>query len=634
MEVSDKPSAVGGPVVPRNGERRGLSPREIRITGGYWADVKTLNREAIIAHCDEWMERIGWTSNFDRIAAGDGTHAGIEFVDSEVYKLLEAMAWQLGSAPDAAMESRYLQLVGRVAAAQDEDGYLDTSFGHAGQRARYTDFEWGHELYCFGHLIQAAVARLRTGHDDLLPNVARKLVAHLWREFGPNGRQAVCGHPEVEMALVEFGRATANDDAVELARLFVERRGHGLLSPVRFGAEYFQDDVPVRSAEVLRGHAVRAYYLASGAIDVAVETNDTDLLAAVERQIETTVSRRTYLTGGVGAHHLDEAFGADYELPPDRAYAETCAAVASVMANWRLLLTGATGADDRIERVLLNNVLASPRQDGRAFFYTNTLHQRTRGIQPDDHTVIERAETSLRAPWFTVSCCPTNIARTLASAELYFATATSDGIDLHQYGQYEIDTTVASQRVRIDVSGDYPFEGAVRITFATAVGDDFRLGLRVPDWAEVGTIVRRGAETAAPSGRTELFGPFAEGETIELRLPMDARIVHPHPRIDAIRGQIAVERGPLVLALESTELPPDLEVDDVEVDPEIGLRTEGDGAQLLLRSRSPKPQSPSWPYGSAEPAAPGRQFVARLYPYSRWGNRGPSSMRIWIPAAP
>ena len=377
----------GGPVRPSTSVWRPLGVDEIRITGGLWGQKQRLNADAILQHCESWMERIGWIGNFDRAAADmiTGSHAGIEFVDSEVYKLLEAMAWELGREPSDILARRYQVLVERVAAAQQPDGYLHTSFGRSGQPPRYSNLEAGHELYCFGHLLQAAVARLRTGHDDVLPQVARRLADHVDRQFGPDGRVGVCGHPEIEMALVEFARATGEKRYLELARLFIERRGTGTLAVHPFGQEYFQDDLPVRQATTMRGHAVRALYLAAGALDVATETGDGELAAAVQRQWANGVAHRTYITGGVGSHHQDEAFGDDFELPADRAYAETCAGIASVMLSWRLLLS--TGEDryaDLIERTLLNNVLASPRADGRAFYYTNTLHQRTPGLVPDE----------------------------------------------------------------------------------------------------------------------------------------------------------------------------------------------------------------------------------------------------------
>src|ERR1019366_9043090 len=390
----------GGPVHPSTSTWRPLGADEIQVTGGIWGQKQRLNADTILEHCESWMERIGWIGNFDRAAAGTigAGPSGIEFVDSEIYKLLEAMAWELGREHSGDLERRYQALVERVAAAQRPDGYLHTSFGGVG----------------------------------------------------------VCGHPEIEMALVELARATGEGSYLELARLFIERRGTCTLGIHPFGQEYFQDDIPVRQATTMRGHAVRALYLASGALDVATETGDEDLSAAVREQWANGVARRTYITGGAGSHHQDEAFGDDFELPADRAYAETCAGIASVMLSWRLLL--ATGLDqysNLIERTLLNNVLASPRGDGRAFYYTNTLHQRTPGSVPDQHQLSHRAESGLRAPWFEVSCCPTNVARTLASVSLYFATASEHGVQLHQDGDYRVSTALGTGTVTLRVSSAY-----------------------------------------------------------------------------------------------------------------------------------------------------------------------------------
>ena len=240
----------------------------------------------------------------------------------------------------------------------------------------------------------------------------------------------------------------------------------------------------MRDATVLRGHAVRALYLAAGAFDVAVDTADGELASAVAAQWEATVARRAYITGGVGSHHRDEAFGDDFELPPDRAYSETCAAIASVMLSWRLLLaTGDPRRADEMERALLNNILASPREDGRAFFYANTLHQRTRGAAPSESEASARADATLRAPWFEVSCCPTNVARTLASVGLYFATADGAGVQLHQYGDYRVDTSIDAGPVSLSVSGGYPFDGAITVRVEAAPTAGATVTLRIPGWA-------------------------------------------------------------------------------------------------------------------------------------------------------
>ena len=623
----------GGPVQPSTSVWRPLGTDEVEVTGGIWGQWQRLNADTILRHCETWLERVGWAGNFDRAAAGAivGRHSGIEFVDSEVYKLLEAMAWELGRGDRAGdLEARYLALAERVAAAQEPDGYLHTSFGRPGQPARYSDLESGHELYCFGHLFQAAVARLRTGHDDLLPQVARRLADHVYDQFGPDGRVGVCGHPEIEMALVELARATGERRHLELASLLVERRGAGTLRGHPFGQDYFQDDVPVRTAATLRGHAVRALYLAAGALDVATETGDDELAAAVRRQWANGVARRTYITGGVGSRHQDEAFGDDFELPADRAYSETCAGIASVMLSWRLLL--ATGEDkyaDLIERTLLNNVLASPRADGRAFFYTNTLHQRSPGPVPDEDQVSPRAESGLRAPWFEVSCCPTNVARMLASAALYFATASDNGIQLHQYGDYRVSVALAAGKVTLQVRGGYPFGNAVSVKVIEAPAREVTLRLRVPGWAQ-GSAVLSEAPTTRTRGHAEIRRVFQAGDSVDIAFPAAARVTYADPRIDAVRGTFAVERGPLVLVLESPDLPVGWSVNEVTADP--GSIT-GDGDDTAIEVYHHSRDADDWPYSPEPGGGQGERARARLIPYHQWANRGPGTMRAWLPLA-
>ncbi|WP_065961006.1 beta-L-arabinofuranosidase domain-containing protein [Curtobacterium sp. UCD-KPL2560] len=622
-----------GPVVPSTGALRPLPLGDLRLTGGYWADWQQRNADTVIRHCETWMERIGWTGNFDAAATGQPfEHAGIEFVDSEVYKLLEAMAWQLGVQPDDDLAARYERLVERVAGAQDADGYLHTSFGRPWQRPRWSDLEWGHELYSMGHLLQAAVARLRTAGGGRLVDVAVRVADHLVDVFGEGGREAVCGHPEIEPALVELGRATGDHRYVELARTFVERRGHGLLAPIEYGQEYFQDDVPVRDAEVLRGHAVRALYLAAGAVDVAVETGDVGLLRAVETQWTNTVAKRTYLTGAMGAHHQDEAFGADFELPPDREYGETCAAIASNMLSWRLLLeTGESKYADLIERTLYNAVMVAPREDGRAFFYANTMHQRVEGTVPPEDEVSRRALSSLRAPWFEVSCCPTNLSRTLASVQTVFATVSDDGLQLHQYGDFEVDTVLGDgTRAAFSVRSDWPRAGRVEVV-ATVGGDaPVALRLRVPSWSSGAALDVAGQAVPVEGDTVTVRRVFAAGDRIVLDVPVQARTTVPDPRIDAVRGTVAVERGPLVYAVESIDAGSD--VRDLLVP--VGAEPVDHGAddvRLAVRTVA-VPEPTGLPYGDGGGAvATDEPREVRLVPYATWGNRGPSTMRVFLP---
>lgn len=663
---------LGRPVLPGRGRLRPLGLAEVQIGGGFWGDRQRINAEASLAHIEGWLEREGWLGNFDLVRDGGPASArrGREFSDSEVYKLLEAMAWELGRRGGGGdhgrhgdLEARFDAIVERVAAAQQPDGYLSTAFGRPGQPARYSDLEWGHELYCYGHLIQAAVARARTRPEpsDLLVSVARRVADHVCETFGPDGIASVCGHPEIEPALIELYRVTGERRYLEQARLFLERRGHHVLSDVEYGRSYFQDDVPIRAATVLRGHAVRATYLASGAVDLAAETDDDELLAAVTRQWRTTVARRTYLTGGMGSRHQDEAFGEDFMLPPDRAYSETCAGVGSVMLSWRLLLAhGGPEYADLIERTLFNVVATSPAADGRAFYYTNTLHQRELGTVPDADRAVGRAASSLRAPWFTVSCCPTNVARTLASLDGYVATTDDDGLQLHQYVPARIRTRLPDGRaVEVDVVTDYPRSGRVVVRVMTGDERPWTLSLRVPSWAAGASLAEGGERRPVEPGTATVTRVFRAGDEVVLDLPVVPRFTRPDPRIDAVRGCVAVERGPEVLCVESVDVPTVGSVDELRLDPTVAP-VERDG-RVLVHASTVRPADRPWPYvpvdldddGNGVGRAPGgaatdeteasgvvgpgpgdpaqETFEVPMLPYHDWANRGPSTMRVWIP---
>ncbi|MGF6822085.1 DUF1680 family protein [Microbacterium sp. ZKA21] len=608
---------ISAPVVPTRGRLRPLGLDEVSITGGFWADRQSVNGSATLSHIESRLESEGWLGNFDLAASGalPAGRRGREFADSEIYKYLEALAWEIGRTDAAAsspLEARFRAIGARVAAAQEPDGYLNTNFGLPGQGARWSDLEWGHELYCLGHLFQAAVARVRTrpDADDGLIGIARRAAELVCREFGPDGRDAICGHAEVEVGLAELGRALREQRFIDQAALFIERHGRGSLRDIEWGRKYYQDDVPVRDADVLRGHAVRANYLSAGATDVAVECSDGGLLDALRAQWDRTLERRTYITGGQGSHHQDEAFGEDWELPTDRAYSETCAGIGSVMFSWRLLLaTGDAAYGDLIERTLFNVVATSPAPDGKAFYYANTLHQRVPGVPADPSATSSRASSSLRAPWFEVSCCPPNVARTFASLDAYVATADDDGVQLHQYAAARVRTALPDGRVvAFDVATAYPADGHVRLTIVE--DGEWTLTLRVPAWADGATLRVNGAESTVAPGSVTVRRAFRSGDLVELDLPVAPRVTEPDPRVDAVRGCVVVERGPEVLALESTDFGADVVDAVIAGDP---VETDG-GVIVPVRDR-----------------ATGSVVDAPLVAYHDWAQRGPSTMRVWLP---
>ncbi|MEV1329371.1 beta-L-arabinofuranosidase domain-containing protein [Micromonospora costi] len=623
----------GRPVDPSRGALRPLGLAEARVTGGFWADRQRVNGDATLDHARTWMEKVGWIGNFARgDAAGPVERRGREFSDSEVYKLVEAMSWETGRRPDPARTREIDELVATIGAAQEPDGYLNTAFGRPGQQPRYSDLASGHELYCAGHLLQAAVAHTRVHGPGELLRIARRVADQVCATFGPAGNPGICGHPEIETALVELFRLTGERRYLDQAALFVDRRGHQSLPPHQFGWSYYSDDVPVRSATVLRGHAVRALYLACGAVDVAVETGDDDLLRAVAGQFDRTLARRTYLTGGMGSRYADEAFGDDFVLPADRAYSESCAGVAAVMLAWRLLL--ATGEDryaDVIERILYNVVATAIDDDGRAFFYAHSLHQRTptRALPEDEEQL--GFGGGPRAPWFEVSCCLPNVARLLASLGTYLAAADGDGLRVLQYADALIDTRLADgRRVALAVRTGYPDSGTVTVRVDATDGGVWPLTLRVPAWARGATVEVDGVSRPAPEGRLTVRRDFAAGDEVRLHLPMAPRFTFPDPRIDAVRGCVAVERGPVVYCAESTSDEPVGDLDMVRVDPGRPPHDDADRVAVWARLATPAPRA--WPYGEAAATADETPLAPlRLLPYHRWARRGPATMRVWLP---
>ena len=625
------------PVVPSTSTLVPLGLDEVAITGGPWARSQELNGAATLDHIGHWLEKAGWLGNFDLVAAGGPVEGrqGREFSDSEIYKYLEALSWEYARTRDEAIDARIREVTARIVKAQDPDGYVSTAFGHEGQPPRYSQLEWGHELYCMGHLVQAGVARLRSGVRDELVEMAVRAADHVCAEFGPDGRQGICGHAEIEVALAELGRALDEPRYLEQSRIFVERHGLGTLKEIEWGQSYFQDDVPVREAEVFRGHAVRAGYLSSAAVDVAVETSDAELLEAVRRQWDRTLARRTYITGGWGSRHQDEAFGEDFMLPADRSYSETCAGIASIMVAWRLLLAGGGAREaDHIERALYNVVATAVAEDGRGFFYTNTLHQRDPGEPSDPETINPRALSSARAPWFEVSCCPPNVARTMASLAGLVATKDAEGVQLHQHVPARIATTLADgEPFELEVETDYPADGRVRVRVLRAPTRPARISLRVPSWA-VGARLCDGAEARElEPGYAVVARTFAPGDELVLDLPLAPRFTEPDPRIDAVRGTVAVERGPLVFCAEALDLPGGRHVDDLVVDVSAGLEDGGPGEVVARGSLRSVPEG-EWPYaelGKGASPVEAEPVTLRLHPYQQWGERGLTTMRVWIP---
>jgi uncharacterized protein len=637
------------------GRFRPLDARHVRLTGGFWDDRLSTNREHTIPHGFEQLIEAGTLQNL-RLAAGEkGSYQALgrmfeqpyPFLDSDVYKWLEAVGWELGRRDDAALAGMAGEAIELVASAQRSDGYINSFVQVLGGGRAFDDLAWGHELYCIGHLIQAAVAWHRAVGDDRLLTIATRAADTVDRELGPTGRLGVEGHPEIEMALVELYRTTGERRYVTLASRFIEARGHGLLGEGRFGAGYWQDHAPVREASEVTGHVVRQLYLDCGAVDVAVELGDEALLDAVHRRWRDMVDTRTYVTGGLGSRYLNEAFGDPYELPPDRAYAETCASIASVMLAWRLgLATGDPACFDLVERTILNGVLSGVSLDGRAFFYVNTLQARSHRAAAQGH----ETPNGRRAPWFPCACCPPNLMRMLASWPHYLASTDDDGVQLHQYAAAEIEADLADGRVRLAIDTGFPWSGVVGVRVLEAPSRPWTLSLRIPAWCRAAGLELVAGESRSTLGEARendrilsAKRNWQAGDRVELDLEMRPRTIEPDRRIDAVRGTVALEHGPLVYCVESIDLPGPAALEDIEVDLPLELRsvkrsdlvddTVGLSFTAVRRGKEPA----GWPYPSIDDRDRARLdeatsvIEARAIPYFAWANRSVDAMRVWIP---
>ncbi|WP_046732657.1 glycoside hydrolase family 127 protein [Streptomyces humi] len=630
-----------GPVRPTPGARTALRPAAVTIDGGFWHDRRATNARVSLPQGPELLESAGNLHNL-RLAAGraEGDFQGAyPFVDTDVYKWLEAAAWQLAEDSGEPLAAEVERIAALVAAAQQPDGYLNTWFQLVKGDARYQDLRWGHELYCAGHLIQAAVAHHRaTGRPELL-DVARRFADHIDSVFGLPGSgkpiDGIDGHPEVETALVELYRETGEHRYLDLAGYFVDRHGHGLLG----GEAYCQDRVPLRSATNVEGHAVRQLYLLAAAADLATETGDDELRAAGERLWRAMTATKTHLTGGLGAHHDREDFGDPYELPNERAYCETCAAIASVQWSWRLaLLTGEARYSDLIERTLFNGFLAGVSLDGERWLYVNPLQVR------DGHTDSGGDQSARRTRWFRCACCPPNVMRLLASLPHYLASGDEQGLQVHQF----VTGTYATDRVRVRAETDYPWHGTVAFTVEETTADGpWTLSLRIPQWCRE-FRVRSGADAYDQSdapvdhGWLRLTRAWEPGDRVVLELGLEPRLTAADPRVDAVRGCVAIERGPLVHCLEQVDHPGG-GLDDIVLDPSRPLAVKhrpdllgGVTTVVAAGRRRRLPDRGWWPYASASGTGgepDGEPVELTAIPYHVWANREDGSMRVWLPTS-
>ena len=588
-----------------------------------------------------------------RIAAGQekGEHAGCVFQDSDVAKWIEGAAFSLRWHPDPALEATIDGAIDQVVAAQQPDGYLDTYYIINGLDRRWTNLKDNHELYCAGHLLEAAVAYFQvTGKRKLLDAMIR-YVDYIDSVLGPEAGKlhGYPGHPVIEMALMRLYGVTKDPKHLKLAKYFVDQRGQ---RPLYFEAEdarnhnpfywkdsyfqyqYYQAGMPLREQTEAQGHAVRAMYLYSGAADVARETGDEALADVCRRLWNSTVKKRMYVTGAVGSSEYGEAFTFDYDLPNDTIYGETCAAIGLVFFARRMLTLEAKGEyADVMERALYNGVISGMQLDGKKFFYVNPLE-----VLPEaslkDHA--KRRVKVERQKWFGCACCPPNIIRLLASLEDYIYSVNGREVYLHLYVGGSLETRVDGKPVRLDVKTDYPWDGAVAVTVKDAA--NFALKLRVPGWCRRWSLKVNGAAVqAAPGdGYLTLDRSWAAGDSVALNLDMPVEVVRANPRVYEDVGRVAVARGPLVYCLEEADNTRNLHMlrlgETTAEDFEKAWKPDKLGGIVELTSPGLRESDAGWGDAlySAERAIEVEPARLTWIPYYSWANRAPGEMRVWI----
>lgn len=595
----------------------------VRLQDAFWAPRLVTVREVTLPTQYEIWEQTGRIDNFRR-ASGKigGDFRGLRFNDSDVYKWLEAVAFTIAYEPDAHLAKIAQSVIAEIAAAQDEDGYLNTYFTFDRKLERWSNLKGMHELYCAGHLFQAGIAYCRATGDDVLLKVAIRFANHILNVFGPDKREGTSDHPEIEMALVELYRETGKREYLDLAQFFIDKRGHGIAG----GSPALIDHKPFRELTEIVGHAVCSCYLNAGVADIVLENGEQALLVPLERLWHNMTERKMYLTGGVGARYESEAFGDAYELPNERAYAETCAAIANIMWNWRmLLLTGEARFADVLELAFYNGALSGISLAGKSYFYINPLAAR---------------EGHRRQAYFECACCPPNIARLLASLPGYVYATSPDGIFVHLYAASTAQIAFGGQIIQLGQHTEYPWEGEIEIVVQPAQPCKFTMFLRIPAWCSDVSVRVNGKRVEAeivPGTYAALQREWRSKDTIHLSLSMSAEAIVAHPFVRADAGCVALRRGPIVYCVEQVDNP-NFDVWQLMVTPKMSLRAErapgllndvvvlhGDGVaadattgdgQLYLPPRI------------ATRAIKPVNFTA--IPYCAWANREPSAMTVWL----
>lgn len=643
--------------------QNGVRLKDIKINDSFWSKyVQLIREEAIPYQWEALNDRIPdaepshAVKNF-RIAAGleQGEFQGFVFQDSDLAKWLEAVAYSLETHPDAELERTADEMIAVIAKAQQEDGYLNTYFTIKEPEKRWTNLLECHELYCAGHMIEAAAAYYNaTGKRTLLDCMCR-FADYIDSVFGPEpGKlKGYCGHQEIELALVKLYKAVNEERYLKLAKYFIEQRGkepyyfdgewerRGGLSHWTGGPsprpdrEYNQSHLPVREQSKAVGHAVRMVYMCTAIADLAAETGDGELLDVCRRLWNNITRKQMYITGGIGSTNHGEAFTFDYDLPNDIIYAETCASVGLVFFAQRMLKLDPRGEyADVLERALYNTVLSGMAQDGKSFFYVNPLE-----VWPEagEKNPTRSHVKSVRQKWFGCACCPPNVARLLASLGQYVYAKSGDVLYVNLYMGSEAGFTMGDAAIRLTQRTNYPWDGRVEISVESGKAAEFELALRIPGWCRdfTATVDEKALDggNAVKDGYLKIKRVWGKETRLALELPMPAELIRANPKVRADAGRVAIQRGPLVYCLEEADNGENLSAIALSDDSELTAVYENGflGGAVTISGKARRESGRGWGDALYLPLESVRERVAvKAVPYFLWCNRKPGEMAVWI----
>lgn len=575
----------------------------VHIQDKFWTPRLDKHISATLPVCIDQIEnQTGRMRNFENAAKGEGEHSGIFFDDSDVYKALEGIAYSLINHPDPALERKADEWIDKIAAAQQPDGYINTFYTLTDLDKRWDNMD-KHEMYCAGHMMEAAVAYYQATGKRKLLDVSIRMADHMMDLFGPGKRHWVPGHEEIELALVKLYQTTEEQKYLDFAHWLLEERGRGHGSKGSEGEwnpAYYQDVVPVRELSDISGHAVRCMYLYCGMADVAALKKDTAYIRALDYLWDDVVLRNMYVTGGIGSSRHNEGFTEDYDLPNLDAYCETCASVGMVYWNQRMnQFTGDSKYVDVLERSMYNGALAGVSLAGDRFFYVNPLESK------GDHH---------RQAWYGCACCPSQISRFLPSIGNYVYGTSAKALWVNLYIGNETRFTDGDQDVTITQETDYPWSGTVRLTVRSSRPLDKELRLRIPGWCRKYSVAVGGQVRNVPEEKGyAVISSWKPGDEITLQMEMPVQMVAADPRVKQDVGKRAIQRGPLVYCIEETDNAKTF--DEASLSSSTSLEVK-DAPEMLGGIKR------------IEAVSGNRSFT--LIPYYAWDNREAGKMKVWI----